>query len=162
MDNLRKLNPTSLLEVGCGYGKFMRYVANTFDCFPIGIDFSSSQLQKAKIYLDAIGTLVQGDATRLPFKDDSFDVVYTWGVMTHILSHQIQETRKELIRVTKLYIVHIEDLRTNYFIKYGYDNAYAYQEIGISLINSRVYTNLGRNGTRHQFVIVEKSNFNEE
>src|SRR3954470_7554976 len=67
-----------VLEVGVGTGiNLSLYPAN---CAMIGIDFSSSMLEKARERMDRIGLrclrLLQMDAADLKFADDSFDIVY--------------------------------------------------------------------------------------
>ncbi len=53
---MARYQPTSILEVGCGYGKQIRALRANLDAPITGVDFSASQLAMARVYL--------GDAER--------------------------------------------------------------------------------------------------
>jgi SAM-dependent methyltransferase len=61
----------SVLEIGCGTGHFGRWLSQR-GLTPVGSDLSAAMLAQARA-LDGV-PLVQGDALRLPFADDTFDV----------------------------------------------------------------------------------------
>ena len=67
-----------VLEVGVGTG--INAALYPSDCTVTGIDLSSKMLEKARIRLDRKGVrnvrLLEMDATKLTFADDSFDIVY--------------------------------------------------------------------------------------
>src|SRR5689334_8747783 len=66
-----------VLDVGCGTGAFLRPAGSIARC-AVGVDFSRRVLDEAV----ADGSfLTQGDATRLPFADNSFDVVYSFATL---------------------------------------------------------------------------------
>ncbi len=74
-----------LLEIGCGLGtdlaQFARGGAVTtgLDLTPGGV-----ALARRRFDLDGLkGTFLVGDAENLPFADDHFDVVYSFGVLHH-------------------------------------------------------------------------------
>jgi ubiquinone/menaquinone biosynthesis C-methylase UbiE len=73
----RLVRPTAgqkLLEIGCGTGHNLAY----FDFLGLaatGIEMSSQMLSVASAKLSVGSRLIQGDALRLPFADNSFDVV---------------------------------------------------------------------------------------
>ncbi|MBN1247550.1 MAG: class I SAM-dependent methyltransferase [Anaerolineae bacterium] len=62
----------SVLEVGAGTGHFTRWLCNE-GLVAVGLDLSGAMLQHAR-ELDGV-TWVQGDAGRLPFAQDAFDLV---------------------------------------------------------------------------------------
>jgi len=72
------------LELGCGAGRWSAALA-TSGASAVGLDLSSSQLNKAK-HLPGGGrrvAWVRGNAERLPFRADSFDIVFAdWGALT--------------------------------------------------------------------------------
>lgn len=75
---------TSVLEVGCGSGRFLKYLSDKAG-FLVGAD--PSQAIYAADHL--IGPkenlmLVRASANDLPFADESFDFVYSIGVLHHI------------------------------------------------------------------------------
>ncbi|HEX8315950.1 MAG TPA: class I SAM-dependent methyltransferase [Flavisolibacter sp.] len=75
---------TSVLEVGCGSGRFLKYVS-TKAGFIVGVDPShaihaSDNLLGPK---DNV-VLVKASANDLPFANETFDFVYSIGVLHHI------------------------------------------------------------------------------
>jgi ubiquinone/menaquinone biosynthesis C-methylase UbiE len=61
----------SVLEIGCGTGHFSRWL-NRRGWAVVGLDLSAPMLAQARV-LDGV-LLVQGNALRLPFADDTFDL----------------------------------------------------------------------------------------
>jgi ubiquinone/menaquinone biosynthesis C-methylase UbiE len=90
-----------VLEVGCGLGtdavEFARSGADY-----TGIDLTQPAVQLTKQKLEAYsvpGTTKQADAEDLPFDDESFDVVYSWGVIHH--TPNTDKCVKEMYRVLR-------------------------------------------------------------
>jgi MPBQ/MSBQ methyltransferase len=78
-----------VLDVGCGVGGTSRCLATEFGCRVTGIDLTEEYCRAAAMLTDRVGLahLVdhrQGDATRLPFDDRAFDVVWTEHVAMNI------------------------------------------------------------------------------
>ncbi len=78
-----------VLDVGSGVGGTSRCLAREFGCRVTGIDLTDDYCSAAAMLSDRIGLadLVdfhQGDATRLPFPDASFDIVWTEHVAMNI------------------------------------------------------------------------------
>jgi len=75
-----------VLEIGCGTGtdnlQFCRSGSNAY-----GIDLSRRSVALARKRLDwygfDAGKVFVGDAEDLPFPSNSFDLVYSWGVLHH-------------------------------------------------------------------------------
>jgi len=72
-----------VLEVGCGAGNILAQIPGARRC---GIDLAESLLAKAARRLAKRGTLVQGDAEHLPFRDRAWQRVYCSEVLEHIPS----------------------------------------------------------------------------
>lgn len=84
---------STVLDVGGGPG----YFADAFsDTWYIGLEPSVSEMSAAG--LTGYGA-VRGDGTALPFRDSSFDVVYSSNVAEHIPDWQAMG--EEMLRVTK-------------------------------------------------------------
>jgi ubiquinone/menaquinone biosynthesis C-methylase UbiE len=134
---IAELNPRTVLEVGCGYGKNLKLLRERTDAVLSGIDFSQSQLEKAKNYLKDLPNieLQEGSGTRLPYADRSFDVVFTNNVILHNPPAEAEQIRKEILRVSKRYVVHKEDTNVNYS-RYGYDHGKIYRDLGLRVIES--------------------------
>jgi len=78
-----------VLDVGSGVGGTSRCLAREFGCRVTGIDLTDEYCNAAAMLSDRVGLaeLVdyrQGDATRLPFPDASFDIVWTEHVAMNI------------------------------------------------------------------------------
>jgi SAM-dependent methyltransferase len=78
-----------VLDVGCGVGGTTRCLAKEFGCRVTGIDLTDEYCRaavtlSAKIGLAHLVDYRQGDATKLPFDDQSFDVVWTEHVAMNI------------------------------------------------------------------------------
>lgn len=89
------------LEVGCGRGSVSSYFAdNGFECTLL--DLSQSILDTAEEIFSNNGhkgTFVHGDATAMPFEDDSFDVVVSIGLFEHF--EDVEGPVREQLRVLK-------------------------------------------------------------
>ena len=87
--NSIELNGLHVLDVGCGLGGPCRMLADEYDCKTTGIDLSAEYIRTANklsqlVNLDKKTAFSQGDATNLPFEDDTFDVVWTQHVQMNI------------------------------------------------------------------------------
>ena len=77
-----------VLEIGVGGGvDFSRFVrrgalATGVDLTAAGIAYTGQRLKVLESQIDNYG-LVLADAEDLPFADDTFDLVYSWGVLHH-------------------------------------------------------------------------------
>jgi ubiquinone/menaquinone biosynthesis C-methylase UbiE len=93
-----------ILEIGVGMGiDFWQWVKN--NACPIGVDLTSQAVHFTRKLLDLRGVqpsaygLMQSDAEHLPFRDNSFHVVYSWGVLHHTPQTEIafEETFRVLV-----------------------------------------------------------------
>jgi ubiquinone/menaquinone biosynthesis C-methylase UbiE len=69
-----------VLEVGCGTGLILERVAG-FARRAVGIDLSPGMLARAR---DRGLEVHEADCAALPFDDESFDVVYSFKVLSHV------------------------------------------------------------------------------
>lgn len=101
-----------VLEIGVGLGAdHQRFAENGADVS--GIDLTPHAIEHTQTRLASLGLqsrLSVGDAEALPFADDSFDVVYSWGVLHHSpdTPRAIHEVHRVLVRdgVAKVMIYH--------------------------------------------------------
>lgn len=87
--NSINLNGLNVLDVGCGLGGPCRMLADEYNCQTTGIDLSKEYVRTAiklseLVRLNKKTTFIQGDATKLPFDDKTFDVVWTQHVQMNI------------------------------------------------------------------------------
>lgn len=93
-----------VLDVGSGIGGTARCLAEAFGCHVTGIDLTEEYCQAAEMLsartnLKYLVDFHQGDATKLPFNDQSFDVIWTEHVAMNILDKL--QLYKEMYRVLK-------------------------------------------------------------
>ena len=114
-----------VLEVGCNRGTNLLALAEILpdDSELIGIEPNRYALELAQKESARIAVL-PGNVFDLPFKDSYFDLVFTAGVLIHVVLEDLSNALHEIYRVASRYILAIE-----YFaeeetpIHYrGYDN----------------------------------------
>jgi len=79
----------SMLEIGCGVGAALGIIHKKFPTLSLaGIDIEDQQIEYAKKYLPSIGIenadLRLGDATKLPWKDATFDNIFMMWIIEHL------------------------------------------------------------------------------
>ncbi|MBI3591471.1 MAG: class I SAM-dependent methyltransferase [Candidatus Melainabacteria bacterium] len=90
------------LEVGCGVGTdFIQFLRGGADIY--GVDFSEKSVSLARNRLELFGfdkeRIKIADAENLPFPENHFDFIYSWGVLHHTLN--IDKALAEVHRVLK-------------------------------------------------------------
>ncbi len=89
----------SILDVGCGNGIFTYSLSKLGNVS--GIDLSRKMLSR-----NPIRNLVEATSEKLPFENNSFDLVFEANLLHHVLSPS--RTIKEMNRVSKQFIALIE------------------------------------------------------
>lgn len=89
----------TLLEIGVGIGTdFIRFVRAGAIATGVDLTQHAVDLVRKRVELEGLSaTVVQADAESLPFDDDSFERVYSWGVLHH--TPDTQKAVNEAIRV---------------------------------------------------------------
>jgi len=91
------------LDLGCGWGRVLKPVLDR-RADAVGIDISENMLTLAKDHLLSnrlTPLLVRGDGTRLPFRDESFDLVYSLLVLQHLSKKNGALLLNETARILK-------------------------------------------------------------
>jgi SAM-dependent methyltransferase len=92
-----------VLDVPCGTGR-LRSVLERRGMRYVGTDVSPSMLAEAATARDA--SLVRADAERLPFVEDSFDVVVCCRLLHHLQDEEVLESVvRELVRVSARMVI---------------------------------------------------------
>lgn len=87
---LKKLTG-SILDAGCGDGRFIAYA-------DVGIDFSKGMLKRTKSH-HKDRSIIQASILYLPFKDKAFSTVFTVDVLFHIPRDKWSYALKEMSRI---------------------------------------------------------------
>jgi SAM-dependent methyltransferase len=90
-----------VLEVGVGAGTdFVRFARAGAVLSGIDLTEHAVDLVKRRLELEHLcANIQQADAERLPFRDERFDFVYSWGVIHH--TEDPERAVQEMMRVTK-------------------------------------------------------------
>ena len=97
-----KYKDKNILEVGVGAGTdFINYVRN--GAIASGVDLTDEAIDniKHRLLIESLNPkcLQKSNAENLPFKNNEFDLTYSWGVIHH--SPDTKKCLSEIIRVTK-------------------------------------------------------------
>ena len=99
---------SSVLDVGCGTGRALRYLKHRQPNLRItGIEPSAELRAVGHAAGIADDELVDGDATRLAFADNSFDFVCEFGVLHHLENPRLAVA--EMLRVARVGIFISDD-----------------------------------------------------
>ena len=99
--NFGKYNRKKVLEIGVGLGcEHQMFAENGADLY--GIDLTERAIENTQKRFDIFGltsNLAVGDAEYLAFENNTFDLVFSWGVMHH--SPNTYQCFEEAFRVLK-------------------------------------------------------------
>jgi len=76
----------NFLEVGCGNGAVTKHIARKYLLNVTGIDVDPEMIQLAQENIDDVPNIrfLEADVTDLPFHDNEFDIILSFGVMHHV------------------------------------------------------------------------------
>lgn len=93
----------TLLDVGFGRGEIF-YRGHQAQTAVFGVDYSDAAVKIGQILIQQhqlSGTLIQADATAIPFTDNYFDRVLMLDVVEHLYPWELQQSYQEIWRVLK-------------------------------------------------------------
>lgn len=105
LDRLVPSNGEAILDIGCGTGRLTTEIAGRAPtAHVIGSDLSTTMLSQARAHSGSLAQLVQADASRLPFRDGTFDAVFSTATFHWVPDHDalFSEIRRVLKRGGRL------------------------------------------------------------
>ena len=134
-----------ILEAGCGTGRFCIKIAeDNPSSTVVGLDLSRNAIKLSSEGARIRGLknihFIEGDIFNIPFPDNTFDVVFSEGVVEHF--HNFEDAVKEKIRVTKIegkiimalpnwycfpHTIYKKLVGDNY--EYGYEKSFKHKEL---------------------------------
>ncbi len=149
LDDLIKkhnLSDSKLLEVGSGYGRIYQVLGKKCSNFTM-CDFSHSMRKECEKRTSILPDYWNGH--KLPYPDNSFDLIILFSVLLHVPEKQIETFLSEICRVTREYIFiatytgNLKILDTHVF-KYDYHKLFKNHKLKITfekIINNGLRTN---------------------
>ncbi len=136
-----------VLDIGCGCGAMIKELSELYDCY--GIDISEAAVGYSRQRL--IENIILGDVTKIPFKNESFDVVLAMDILEHVEQDQgaIREI-KRVLRVGGCAIIFVPTFR------------FLWSVTDVISMHKRRYTlgNLSRKISESGLNIIRKTYFN--
>ena len=111
LEKIENIKPTTIIDIGCGYGRYLKYINNHFSDIELtGVDISYKQIEQATEYCnnDPNIKLIVIDGKTLPFKNNSFDLTFTFGCLSALPYNRIAAFYKEIKRVTSTFGLFLE------------------------------------------------------
>ncbi len=93
----------SFLEVGCNVGNQLLQLQQSGYTSLSGVEIQSYAVEIAKSRVKNVAVR-RGSALALPYDDDSFEVVFTSGVLIHIAPEDLTQAMDEIHRCARTYI----------------------------------------------------------
>jgi pseudaminic acid biosynthesis-associated methylase len=100
--------PKSVLEVGCNIGRnLMALRGFVEEIHAVEPNPEAARLARENPALEGVDVR-EGDAFKLPFADQSIDLVFTSGVLIHVAPEDLECAVKEIVRVARHYVLCVE------------------------------------------------------
>lgn len=136
-EHVARLAPSSLLDVGCGYGLYLKEFETRFPSLHLeGCDIAPTQIEECKKYLGPNTRVVlkESEPYVLPYEDKEFDLTLTYGVCLYVPHDKIDTFVREIQRVTKKHYLFIENTRGSDGYSYtNHDYPAVFARLGIKL-----------------------------
>lgn len=127
---LKKLEFSTVLEVGCGFGRITKLMVNNFKSIKEydAIDLSPDQIENAKRYVNS--QLVKYQVSEIQAfnpGDKRYDLVLISEVLLHVMPSEIKAVMEKLVSLSNKHVVNIdyyEDVQTLELAEYNFLHQY--------------------------------------
>jgi len=161
---LAGLDVEHVLEVGCNIGVQLMVLQAAGRTDLYGIDIQRAVNKEARARLD----FVQASARDIPFKDACFDLVFTSGLLIHILPDDLKKVMSEMVRVSKRYIWGFEYFspalqeinyrgHSNALWKANFPQLFLDNFPGLKLLKEKKYNYLGEDNVDVMYLLEKES-----
>jgi ubiquinone/menaquinone biosynthesis C-methylase UbiE len=143
---IRSLHPTSILEVGCGFGRNIQFLIQKGvpPKHIAGCDISPHMVQKAETFLNNTSVrLTVCNVTHLPYKTKQFDMVLVHGLLMHVKPDEIEQAISELLRVSRRYIIDVEQNYGGNDYTFVHEYEKRYHDLGGEIVEYKRNKKLG-------------------
>lgn len=113
LDYLKTISPfpTTVLEIGCGFGRISDLVLSNFPDIKeyVAVDMSPEQLANAKSYVKKSDKIrfIESDIQSLQL-DRKYDLVLAVSVLLHILPGEIEQVAGRLVSLSKRHVITVD------------------------------------------------------
>jgi SAM-dependent methyltransferase len=153
--------PASVLELGCGVGRHLRYLRDVPGINVHGADQSPTMLEGVRSWADADWaerhlTLVEPTG-RLPFDDDQFDFVFSCEALIHVHPDDLAGRLTEMHRVARRAVLHIEPASGVLIHETAHDGSWCHDLVAAWATLGREAEAVGNVCTTQHLVITAKA-----
>lgn len=113
---IRKYGYCRILDIGTGCGHLVK-VLREKGADAWGLEFSDHAIKNTC----AVGYVIKGSVTDIPFKDGAFDVVHSSGLWTYVPENEVEKANRECWRVAGKQEHNIDHNQTDWQDEYLYD-----------------------------------------
>jgi ubiquinone/menaquinone biosynthesis C-methylase UbiE len=99
MSYILRIKPTSVLDIGCGFGNFCDSIEKSGVEKVYGMDIAS--VKTGNVIDNPNIKFIDGEAHQLPFEDNSIDIITSFDCLEHCLENDIDVIFAEMNRVVK-------------------------------------------------------------
>lgn len=145
------------LEVGCGFGRILNYLEDSFGVQVDGLDQSSNMLSTAQKGGIDSKRLIHANMRDLPKRIKRYDIIYTCEALIHVHPYHLLSVLETLLKKANYAVVNIETSPVDKFYaddchagfwKHDYIAAY-------ELLGEKVEV-ISQEGTKHSAYILKK------
>lgn len=125
LKNIKITNGEKVLDLGCGRGEGLVYFIKK-GAIAFGIDYSKEAIRISKKNVDTLcgpnkDFLAQANAQNLPFKNETFQIVFLSDVVEHLYPKELDNCLKEVYRVlNKEGLLVLRTAPNKWYYDYGY------------------------------------------
>lgn len=102
---LQRLGVASALEIGCNAGPNLRWIADTLGAsHTAGVDVNGEALELVRERLPGVDAR-RSSGQSVPFADESFELVFTMGVLIHQDDEQLERMMAEVVRCSSRLVI---------------------------------------------------------